>query len=132
MASALMHDKAGVPYRVIGIGGKRYKNARLAVFYMTGKWPAGVVDHRDGDTLNDVWGNLRDCTRRQNSWNRRLNSDNKSGYKGVFWHTQAGCWGAAITANKKKYFLGLFDDIAAADLAYKTAAKRHHGEFVRA
>jgi hypothetical protein len=42
---------------------------------------------------------------------------------------QTGKWQSVIYANKKRYFLGYFDDILAAAAAYDVAALKYHGEF---
>lgn len=48
---------------------KKFKSRlahRLAFFLMEGSWPAGVIDHIDGDKLNNRWVNLRHVTIEQN------------------------------------------------------------------
>lgn len=42
---------------------------RLAFFLMEGSWPAGVIDHIDGDKLNNRWVNLRHVTGAENHAN---------------------------------------------------------------
>ncbi len=71
-------------YGQIGLDGRMYRSNRLAVLYMTGQWPAGVVDHRNGDIRNDSWGNLRDVPSHVNQQNmRRARVDNSTGFLGV-------------------------------------------------
>ena len=41
------------------------------------------VDHRNGDTLDNCRQNLRFATHAQNMHNRKMDWDNKSGFKGV-------------------------------------------------
>jgi hypothetical protein len=43
------------------------------------------VDHRDRNTLNYQRHNLRISTPQQNCMNKGRRSDNKSGFKGVYW-----------------------------------------------
>lgn len=43
------------------------------------------VDHKDGNRLNDTFSNLRVVTRRINSCNRKLRTDNTSGHTGIRW-----------------------------------------------
>jgi hypothetical protein len=61
--------------------------------------------------------------------NRRLRSDNTSGYKGVFRLSSTGKWQARITVDKRRVHLGTFDDPETAYSAYKKAARKYHGEF---
>jgi hypothetical protein len=50
-----------------------------------------------------------------------------SAYKGVSWITAERKWGAAITAEGKHHFLGLFKTELAAAVAYDTAARKLFG-----
>ena len=43
--------------RVLKIDGVFYRASRLAWFYMTGQWPKNLIDHKNGDTLDDRWEN---------------------------------------------------------------------------
>lgn len=56
-------DKAGTrsgDHVMITISGNQYPAGRLAVLFMTGKWPSHAVTHADGNSLNNAWSNLRD------------------------------------------------------------------------
>lgn len=93
--------------------------------------PKGMqVDHRNGNGLdNRRKENLRVCTGSQNQHNRRKNSNNTSGYKGVYWYKQRGKWRARIEFNGKEISLGYYTDAVQAARAYDEAARKHHGEF---
>jgi hypothetical protein len=121
----------GSQYRVIGIGYKTYLAHRLAWLYVYGAWPAHEIDHADLDGLNNRIGNLREATRAENGCNRGINSNNKSGYKGVSWSKQRGKWQARIMLDYRTKFLGLFDTAESAHAAYVAAATELHGEFAR-
>lgn len=116
-------------YRLISVYGKRYRSARLAWFYVTGRWPAKVIDHRNGDGLDDRLTNLREATKAQNDCNRR--SSAKSGFKGVYKHSQNEGWFAEIKSDGRKYYLGRFRTIEEAVAARRNAAKSFQGEFAR-
>lgn len=114
-------------YRVLGVYGARYRHARLVWFYMTGRWPNGEIDHRDGDRANDRWANLRECSRQQNAANgkrRRIN-----GPKGAYWSQNR--WASYISVHGKQLYLGRFWTEIEAAQAYKNAAREHFGEFAR-
>ncbi|PRH05403.1 hypothetical protein C6T60_14415 [Burkholderia multivorans] len=88
-----------------------------------------IVDHMDGNTLNNTRSNLRICTYSQNNSNRGKSPNNTSGYKGVYFHKQMQKWQAQIMVNERNIYLGLFDDPAVAHEAYKKAALEYQGEF---
>jgi hypothetical protein len=85
---------------------------------------AVLVDHRDGDGLNNQRYNLRACTNSQNQQNRRTITS-KSGYKGVWWDRSCGKWEAKI--GKKN--LGKYSSPELAGMAYDKAARKLFGEF---
>jgi hypothetical protein len=109
-------------YSRIEINNKAYKAHRLAWLYMTGCWPENDIDHIDGDILNNSWSNLRPATKKQNAENRKLPSNNTSGFKGVGWNSHSQKWYAQINHNNKKIHLGRFAD--AEEAAKVIASKR--------
>ena len=94
--------------------------------------PLGTnIDHIDGDGLNNTKANLRFCTAAENGWNKGVNRQNTSGYKGVFFATRIGRWMAVIRVNGKRIELGRFTSKEAAAEAYNAAAAKFHGTFAR-
>lgn len=88
-----------------------------------------MTDHINGNGLDNRRANLRPATTAENTRNRRLNSDNTSGFKGVGWHKSSSKWRAVIQIYGTHIHLGLFDTPEAAHEAYCTAAKEYFGEF---
>lgn len=116
---------------LITINGRKYKASRLAVFWMTGRWPRQQVDHRDTDPGNDRWKNLRLATNAENCRNRSRFRNNTTGFKGVSFHRLTGKYQAAIRKDYRRIHLGLFGSARAAHEAYKAAANELFGEFAR-
>lgn len=90
-----------------------------------------TVDHKNGDTLDNRKNNLRLATRQQQAINRGMRSDNKSGYKGVYWLNYANKWRAQIKHNGKRISLGVYENVEDAAEAYEKAAIEYHGEWRR-
>lgn len=94
----------GRRYIRISVDGKRYLAHRLAWFYMTGEWPYPETDHRDRDSLNNRWRNLREATRSENGLNRGKAKNNTSGAIGVRWSKHAKQWVAHVGRTYLGYF----------------------------
>lgn len=94
-----------------------------------GRGGKSQVDHINGDSLDNRKCNLRIVNSQQNAFNRKSQSNNKTGYKGVYKHTQYDKYVAQIKVGSKRYSLGVFDTAKEAAKAYDLAAKIHHGEF---
>src|SRR5262245_33505102 len=69
-------------YREIRIDWQRYLAHRLAWLHVHGSWPAGDIDHVNGNPSDNRIVNLRLATRTQNNANSRRRP-NTSGFKGV-------------------------------------------------
>lgn len=115
-------------YGVVAVAGDNYYAHRLAWFMAGRGWPAHTIDHINGDKYDNRLCNLREATHAQNNWNSR-------GYgrfaKGVCFSAKYGKFQAAITANRKRTFLGYFPTEQEAHAAYCKAAAALHGEFAR-
>jgi hypothetical protein len=86
-----------------------------------------LVDHINGNPLDNRRSNLRTCNKSQNSCNRGAPRTNKLDLKGV--RKIDGRYMAQICKNQKGFYLGLFSTPEEAHEAYKAAARVLHGEF---
>lgn len=117
-------------YAITKIDGKTSYMHRLIV-----GTPKGYeTDHINRNTLDNRISNLRIVQTRSNSINRPAPKHNKSGYKGVSlaWVRQRDSgkkWVAGIMVNRKRLFLGYFDDIKEAALVYNNAAIKYFGKY---
>lgn len=112
-------------YRVINISHDLYTEHRLAVFYMTGRWPLADVDHRNGQRDDNRWKNLRKLSRTGNMQNLQgAHRDNKSGFLGVARHGDR--FRAYIRADGKNRYLGSFGTLELAHAAYLEAKRALH------
>ncbi len=87
-----------------------------------------VVDHIDGEKLNNRRSNLRVCSQADNAKNTRLGRNNTSGAKGVSQDAN-GRWRARIWKDRREIRIGTFDTVEEAQAAYDKAAAEMHGEF---
>ena len=110
----------------------RYSPERIYLHRLIMGFPDGLVDHRDGDTLNCRRGNLRIVTPSQSVMNTKMiRSNNTSGHRGVIWDKSRGKWRAEINVHSRRIYLGRFDQIEDAIAAYAAAAEEYFGEYQR-
>lgn len=89
------------------------------------------VDHKDGDTLNNVRSNLRLALHSDNMRNKKLPTTNTSGYKGVTRIHRRNPWVASIGFNGRHRHIGTFASAEEAARAYDDKARELFGEFAR-
>lgn len=85
------------------------------------------IDHIDHDGLNNQKINLRQCSQRENLYNKKGNKDTVSQYKGVTFFNKK--WVARINKDGKRYFLGGHLTEIEAAKAYDVKAKELYGTF---
>lgn len=106
------------------------KGRTMLMHRMIMKPPKGmVVDHINGNGLDNRRCNLRLCTQAQNCRNSRKHSDGKSRFIGV--HPHRGKWEVVVTHQRKDYYGGSFDDEVEAAKARDRLALELHGEYAR-
>lgn len=115
-------------YLVISFKGTKYQSHRIAWLIMTGREPIDQIDHKNGDSLDNRWRNLREATPRQNCQNRGPRGLLPKGVT----RARGGLFRAQIWTGERKLTLGYFDTPEAANSAYAAAAAQFFGEFARA
>jgi len=113
-------------YTQIQVDGKRYYSHRLIFLYHHGYLPI-FIDHKHGKSVGNYIWNLRPCTVSQNTSNAKIGKNNKSGVKGV--SIKNNRFIAQITHNRKKYYLGSFENVEDARLVVEDKRKILHGSF---
>lgn len=89
-----------------------------------------MIDHKDGNGLNNQRSNLRPCTNTQNVRNQRKHRDGRSRFKGVTLKSE-GRWSVQIVHDGDQIRLGTFDDEVRAARQYDRAARLLFKEFAR-
>ncbi len=111
------------------INGQALLPSRVIWQMLHGEIPNGMlVEHKDGDALNNSPSNLRLATRGQNKMNEKIRKDNESGFKGV--SKRGTKWMARIGPGGKT-LLGYFSSPEEAHSAYMEAAKNRDPNFYR-
>lgn len=78
-------------YRLVKVKGIRTTSHQI-IFAMEYGFFAEIVDHIDGNGLNNKLDNLRQSCLKSNPKNTRTHSDNTSGLNGITWCKQTNKW----------------------------------------
>lgn len=114
-------------YRIDGVS-KKVLMHRLILEYHGVNVSKLVVDHIDGNTLNNCFNNLRAATNTQNCRNSKGHVTRNSKYKCVCPNGKDG-WMAYIMVNRQRIYLGTYGTPEEAALVYNQAATKYFGEF---
>lgn len=117
-------------YMRVTVDQKPYLLHRVVYMMFKGRLPK-LLDHIDGNPLNNRIENLRPCTQSQNAQNRKMQANNTSGIKGVYWNKNKNKWMARVMTKNKREFLGYFDSLDAAAEAVNKARFLAHSNFAR-
>lgn len=88
---------------------KIFKVHQLVYYMATGSEPLQVIDHCDGNKLNNKFDNLRLTTVTVNNRNAKTNKKNTSGYTGVSLNKKSGKWHATVRISNKLNYIGSYD-----------------------
>jgi len=97
-----IHDIAGS--RNLSANEQRYRTMYLGKYYVVSRIVYSmfynlnkdlIIDHVDGNPLNNKINNLREVTVSLNGRNRKKNNNNLSGFTGVYFHEKSNSWRAA-------------------------------------
>lgn len=87
------------------------------------------IDHIYHKTNDNRKAQLRVVCSSENKMNKRLQSNNSSGHRGVSYNKQCGKWETEISAYNSKVRLGYFDDINEAIHIREQAEEKYFGEY---
>jgi hypothetical protein len=117
--------------KVYGAGWKHMPPGRYFVHLhrlIANAQPGEIIDHIDRDSLNCRRSNLRRVTRQQNCHNcGPTRKPGTSKYKGVSFSRRAGRFRAQINFNRRRMYLGYFDNEEDAARAYNAKAAELFG-----
>lgn len=135
-AGTIKKNSNGISYYQIVILGKKYYAHRLAYLYITGIWPPVIIDHEDGDGLNNTWTNIKQATYQENSKNREMSRANKTGCMGVTFSKERKKWIVKVNISGRSVQLGSFDDFFDAVCSRKSGERlygyhQNHGRIIK-
>lgn len=121
------HMHQNYPATTIGSGGRAYK-LYLHRFVLSAK-SGTIVDHKNGDHLDNRRANLRLASKGENTINRGKLATNGSGMKGV--SKRGDKYRAFVHKDGKTIYLGSYETKQKAACAYNQGAKKHFGKFAK-
>lgn len=126
----------GQRYLRVLVNGKPRQLHRMIFLHQNGYLP-DTTDHIDGNRFNNRIENLRSITQQQNCLNKKHKSNSSSPYKNVYlqpspknknWKRN---WVVSLTVDKKRKYIGSFEDVELADLVAQEARNKYHGLYAR-
>lgn len=116
----------------VSIDGVLHQAHRVIWAIVTGEQPPAIIDHKDLDTRNNRWENLREADWSTNGGNRFAQKNSASGIKGVYYYPERKKpWLARLqrdgTLRLNRFFATQDEAVA----AYRAAAEEWFGEFAR-
>ncbi|HDR8938770.1 TPA: HNH endonuclease [Burkholderia vietnamiensis] len=121
----------GYAYRIRRDGDKRTHVVMHREILGLSRGDCRVIDHANGNKIDNRRENLRICDQRENMRNQKLPRHNTTGYKGVHRVRTTGRFAAQIRIDDRCICIGTFDTAEEAAHAYNRTAIECHGEFAR-
>lgn len=127
--AAFAHKNDAFPRAVSQIKQKRIYLHR----FILNASPDSIVDHVDGNPLNNKKSNLRFCNKSGNALNAGARKRNKTGYRGIYKTplSKKNPYIARITIEKKLYHIGCFPTLESAIAAYNKFLLESNNPFIR-
>lgn len=123
------YSSKGYAARRIRINGKRIcQYLHIEIAKDIGLNVNNLIDHKDQNIKNNTRINLREATYSQNAVNSKLNIRNKSGYRGISFEKN-GKLKVAFRYKKQDIYIGTYNTIKEAIIAYNRAIKLYFGEY---
>jgi hypothetical protein len=112
--------------------GGRKNRTRISMHRLIMGFPKGqLVDHANGDGLDNQRCNLRVATNAQNVANQKKRPGTRFPYKGIGVHDKQPIYRAVIWSQRRSYRSRWFRSVIEAAQAYDELARQHHGAFAR-
>jgi len=118
----------GLGYRKVRVKGVKEYEHRV-IFMLNHRWCPKFIDHIDGDPSNNRIENLRPATMSQNSMNKKMQVNNKTGARGVHFCNKSKKFIASIQAKRKRIHLGVYDTLDEARYIYDIFSTALHAEY---
>lgn len=112
-------------YLIGRLGGVNLKAHRVAWALHYGEWPHGLIDHVDGNPMNNAISNLRCVSGLENAQNQGIKRTNSSGEMCISWFKRYAKWQVKITVNHKQKHIGFFAEMDEAIVARDKAWAEH-------
>lgn len=113
-------------YRECSIEGKRRKVHHVIWYLVNGVWP-DMLDHINGNKLDNRIENLRPCSYAENARNR--SKTERELPRNVYPAKTKGKFKVSLQVNGKHHSFGVFDSLEMADTVAKQARELYYGAF---
>lgn len=110
-------------YRVVWFKGNKYLTHRVIYAIHNGD-TSSIIDHIDGDKLNNFPSNLRASNYSLNARNLKL-PDSTSGIRNVY-KAYGSKWGVSIKIGDVVYHFGTYEDLELAELVSKEVQDKYY------